>query len=649
VGHFVDRVRASKIPQPTQRSFQRARWAGAFAEGTADTSDKRLFEAGVWTIDTLDGLRAKLRDVPGVAADPATLKRAYVGFCNRMVKATSEAAAAWSNKADDEAAKIRSDEGRPVVPVVRPESVFADLAEAMVDCLRYPIARVSRGEVFSQATVRTKDPRAVQAIIDDALLAHHYESCEQLWEEFLWSGWFMQTNGDRIVIMPGDADRDLNHTLGVFRRDHLLMELTTSAISDWPGQPDYIKEFFQRRQRIVSIERDGKRKQIRVGPLDHAMGVFPIENLPRMAAEELYFDPLLLRPLPQLGDMSVRQLLDCWSVLAPLARLHEARYPPISQLRAFNSLLSYAPVIPRQELVLSLVAAQDLDEERASLVVDLLTFGDSQKDDLWKRPFVRLSKDELVVVDVALHSPNLIRSIEGWLARGGIALSERGELFEQHVRSQLHSRNRIPSATVVERDTGIQSASGFEQIDLLVLVGKTILVGEVKCSIQPSSPIEVFNHYDALRKGCAQAARKLLAVKRDLPSLLKSTGWNALSPSEVILCPVVVTNLPLGAATSHHGVPIVDFSILSQFFAAGGLDTDVVFAQGQRRVGRRIKFYDTPSTAGEALPSYLAQPPQVSLYLNYLTPRTYPLPMVSGKELFVVKLAVQLPNLREVP
>src|SRR5205823_1380248 len=97
----------------------------------------------------------------------------------------------------------------------------------------------------------------------------------------------------------------------------------------------------------------------------------------------------------------------------------------------------------------------------------------------------------------AVSVGSTIRRIESWLDRGGLsdrlATARRGIRYEAWVREEL--ANRISNNPILRNarcgKTGVVRRNDKEeQIDLLVQLGGTLIVGEVKCFLAPVEPME---------------------------------------------------------------------------------------------------------------------------------------------------------------
>jgi hypothetical protein len=139
---------------------------------------------------------------------------------------------------------------------------------------------------------------------------------------------------------------------------------------------------------------------------------------------------------------------------------------------------------------------------------------------LWFRPLVSLGGDHLIALAQPLSGLNLELAIDDWSSQGKL-YAEKGVQFEARLRTEMVAiaeTGRISNARVykasISRLKTCKDACG--DIDLLVNVGRTILVGEVKTLGFPARAIGVYKNISEIRTACGQAATKAKAVTESI-------------------------------------------------------------------------------------------------------------------------------------
>ena len=102
--------------------------------------------------------------------------------------------------------------------------------------------------------------------------------------------------------------------------------------------------------------------------------------------------------------------------------------------------------------------------------------------------------------------------LDHWLLDGRLPASERGTRFESYARRSLATsaagnERLVGSLKVYPRSAEIRLKEQSRDVDLLLRLGSTVFVGELKCKIFPVTPKDLRWHFDAIeqaaRQGCA--------------------------------------------------------------------------------------------------------------------------------------------------
>jgi hypothetical protein len=285
----------------------------------------------------------------------------------------------------------------------------------------------------------------------------------------------------------------------------------------------------------------------------------------------------------------------------------------LDEAASIDDLRTCAPVLRGDDIVAAVRSGTGLSLETARRALEVLTFNGTPRDDLWRKPFVRLAEDSYVVLYAALGVPNLAFLIDGWMRDGGLDMQARGPAFEGYLRRQLAQDARLPNANIYPDDLTIRAGSGEEQIDLLFRVGRTVVVGEVKCSVYPTDPYMLAKYEERLKEATGQAARKAAFLSAHLDTLIDATGWNDLRGAPIELVPIAVSNLSLGPGYVAGGVHVTDRLILARYLGEGYVAQNATWSADRfESVGRVVRFYESPAEAETKLATYLRNPPQVA-------------------------------------
>ncbi len=200
---------------------------------------------------------------------------------------------------------------------------------------------------------------------------------------------------------------------------------------------------------------------------------------------------------------------------------------------------------------------------------------DLAKDDYWAAFLLPIDDASVVPLVAPLTAPNLLYLIERWMKAGKIDLSKKGPLFESVVRDTLgraiSESRKLKMARVWNRSVVIELTTGAEEIDVVIQIGSTFLIGELKCDLFPAEPYDVYLYYSMLESAGTQAKRKASAAQNNQAAFFKALGISA-PPKISSVLPFVLVNQPLGAGHSVDGVPVTDVFLMRRFLDEGEVE-----------------------------------------------------------------------------
>lgn len=347
-------------------------------------------------------------------------------------------------------------------------------------------------------------------------------------------------------------------------------------------------------------------------------------------------------------------------VFAALGKALQDRIVLASSLAPREQLYYAAPVISGNSLERMLHGVlRHLSTKSNRILLSSFILGGKKPADnnLWYRLLIRLGDDRLIALAEPLVGLNLERVVDNCAAQGYL-YTRKGIHFESRFRidmAVIAESGRVGNARVHRQSIGHLKTSKDRcgDIDLLIKIGRTLLVGEVKCLRFPATATEIYNNLAELKGGCQQAARKARAVAKCLGEVLTTTGFGQGTDDEPWkVLPFVVSNQAIGVGTSVEGVPIVDRQILDSYLDQGGyyptaqLGTDgTIWDKGPFN-----SFYADEIEAEEHIEKYLRNPPAVSRYEPFFELRRisldqlgYPL-VIESSHLNVEKLDATIPG-----
>jgi hypothetical protein len=192
--------------------------------------------------------------------------------------------------------------------------------------------------------------------------------------------------------------------------------------------------------------------------------------------------------------------------------------------------------------------------------------------------------------------------------------------YEAWVRTQISSgiaKNPLLSSGRCSLNSIDRRDPNGEQIDLLILLGNTVIVGEVKCLLAPVESMEHYNYLSHLNEAGHQVSRKAewLAANPDiLAEALSVSTEHARSLRHI---PIVVVNQGAGLGLLAGGVRTVDFHFLSLYLSEGGYHSGTGFKlDAGSAVSSRHEFYSNEQEAESRFVEIMANPPTLQRFLK---------------------------------
>lgn len=611
-------LREGRISQPIHKSWNEEEWQAAFDEiSEPSEDDQELLRLGIETARSLTLIRNRaLATAKEIAGDPRT-ERLMIASSNRDFYVMSDAS---DEKLDKRADLVLADSlGGDKLPI-GPHGELVDtlgLLDGGVESVRFPLSLA-----MQQGVGKKHPPKALlRAAHAMKVLGGAYESVENTWSACLWDGYKPTWNDEGLVVHPEDGPSGDAHAVQFHRHQALLNEITMRAVQAWHTD-DRIRTLAKLGDIAVEIDSNGGYVQIG-NATDQGV---TLSLLMQLAGEEFYWDDLLSIPLPKLHDITVRQLLRAWMAVSALAEAHLRNRPDDTDAQTLSELRRFAPMISRSDLTRLLTDGLQVSD--ASIVDSILSIFSYPGGlvDTWHYPIVGCGPDRF-----ALHVPvactgNLIRCIEHWLTKGGADLALRGQAFEDYIRGVMDSTRPCKAlhGRLVTRNenTVIRCGETEEEIDLLFLVGDTLFVGECKCVLQASTPMERYRLRSRLLEGAKQAQRKAAFLQANPECAAEHLGWPITQSTRFV--PLVVSNLAIGSGYPVGGVPVVDQYILRKPIETGAIR--LIVDPRTETAMHQAEVFQEGVDPGDALSRFYADPPHIRFLEPFVRDAVFPVP-----------------------
>jgi hypothetical protein len=523
-----------------------------------------------------------------------------------------------------------------------------------VDSLRFPIQRIYSQLDASASEMDLREIEVIDRIRQSANLAQLYSIVEGYWMHALWNGWYVEstTQDDADLILPPEEERPIIAASSQYRREVLMLEFFFHFSHQWKRvltekeQHEFLSSLPK-----ITITGEGSERNLAVSRREQAdnTAMMMLENA--LQAERGYYLPLVNEPLAKLGTVDLHLLLDAWQVLFALSEALIDTLPSVndSGVYSIEKLLKYAPTIRISELIKLFMSWCYLNEEIAQRLVEFFSYGPNQKRELWGHPLIKTNDDELIPLLAPIRYGNIERTFELWMKDSGLKLSDKGPLFEEYIRPTLTralSRSRVlKDAAVHPTSLILRGSDGVEEIDVVLRIRNTVLLGEAKCLLFPADPIEFSRYFDVLADAALQVLRKVDFANRHRELLAKTLGIPGIPTDNLVIQPFILVNQPFGSGFVQNSVPVVDEFILTRFFE-GTWDRMASYTDANElEAGFTFHLYSNEEEAASNIFAYLENPPQIQHYWTNIKPiiQWYPAVDELDRKIAAAHLEVVLP------
>jgi hypothetical protein len=612
VDNFVKSVRnsaekhrkESAVTLPNQKGFNPKDWSNYFKASKSRTrADHNLYSAGLWFHQNAISVREKTNQIfsaISVLETQESLLRLQVGMVNFRVNEI----------------KNRYDPSKINQLLSTKSFEMTDIIEKFITSARYPISGVinnSKKPISTTSGFGENSDDLLNFLDSTINLGIDYDFLENFWNECLWNEFYINNSGTDDLLMPSNLERNEIYEINLLRWVTICQ---ISSIEGWLSSPDEVRRKILSWPRLTTKISLNNHQCLNLelrDPLISSQEKFP--SLPDLALssflrQDFYPESILDEPLPKALNLTLRQLLSAWRFIASMAEDITEEFPQ-TKLHKKNDLLCFSPIFSRKSLIsLMEKVIPSINSEQASKILQLMMFRNN-RDDLWTRPLIEVDEDNLTAIFTALESPNLSRVVSEWMHEGGLKISDKGHEFERIVYEKLCEANKLSNATIFPTFY-FKTSQKEEEIDLVIKLGKTIILCELKCILFPVNPYQLHRYYQELESASEQITRKSSFISENLKDFLNQIHFDDCDIEEIKIFSIIISNLPLATGYSFQGVPVVDLKILQDYLDGGKF----TFLSQSTETGsfepiEQIQVYSTEEEAEANVQKCLNDPPHI--------------------------------------
>lgn len=614
-GKILEETLKAVSSHPTSGSFDPKSWKKALQKDDLDESSKRLLVTGQWIGRRLSALRGafpKLFD----GFDPEDAIECAVGYANATYLNNH---VKFSRAKRDEGRKAKVGTtllGHTVIKNNGTGQVISEdhLVTTIVDSLSHALYYALNANSSSARTSKQSE---------EAAKAFRFSNIEFVyratWLQSIWEGYFIEAVDADVFLRPCTNQYGEWWPVWDVRRQNLIAEQLTLMSNRvfGPLQEEKVPEEMHKlvpRKRVTKANwRDGnwhfRSARVRRSDQDYRAVVAAAIGI-----RESSLWPYTSEVVPQYREvgLTLGDVLTGWHVLETCAvamagSISKKNSSQIADIREFSLRLS-------KDTVVGLVQdCAGFDHEKAKAFIDFLSVDLTDTNHLfnkgvWSNPLVPGAEAGLVrIVLPVLTIGNIVRSFENWIEQCNFSRAGelKGAYFEGEVVDHLKATASSSELPVKVEVFGPNIDFMGEEIDALLVVGKTVMVLECKNFLTPGDSLERHNVLKRIIKGASQAQRKADVVGSKLGQLSDHLG-KVIDQSYTIR-PVVVVASPYGVGLNIGIVPVVDLDYL--IILSGSMSmTSAMIQNGQDQIQEVTHLYQPFGFSQERLHSLIQIP-----------------------------------------
>ena len=616
MGEFVKKVRYGNIAGPSQRNFKREEWIKRKDDSSLDDDDRRVVWAGLFLDDILSFLRKQIH-LSDIDLCPEALVRLTIGLAThnlfQLHEHTRIARPKRGARAELDIPSILATTVEADGQAFAPDELITGSGDGMKHMFRQLVGAEVGADRRKEHEVNREDLDNINAELNKAIM---YHCAVEYWHDCLGHEYGIARHEEGLVIEPSRPDLEIARVVSIYRRLNISLQDDLMVGEWWLHKwPRAVKEKLCDIPLVRRIYGSERIERIELGIDGKVLDAAVLGVAAMISLQYGYYQGFLDEPLPKLKEFTLNQVITGWRLLQSLAVVIVDSLKRAADDNP-RDLLRFAPRISRKVLRSTFAKALSIGAERAEQLIEVFVFEGDASEELWYQPLMRIGEDYCLVAP-CIHSVQLQRIVEGWMRQGGLDLDRRGPEFEKFCRDELarHAKDSpiAQSLAILDRAVEFTPAGGRrEEIDIVVLIGDTVLLVEAKCILWPDDSLQFSNYRDTVEKAVAQISRKKDAVLSDYPAFarrLRELGHVAPDKGDVVCC--VLTNSAVYSGFPIDGVPVVDLPILGRYLKNKYVKVQSYHA-GESTYQHVLHFYDDATQAGTRLGSYLSNPPQLS-------------------------------------
>jgi hypothetical protein len=640
---FIEALQSpsKKLKHPTQKGFDEDIWRGHESEYMFDKhQSKAALSFGLHLFKTLGELRDWLEYLDQCKPKSLTehsLKRHFVSLSNRHRKAlsdlTKDRLESITNQESGEFMinHIFDLPGASIGPEEEKNGhlTLTDSAHQIVDNFKLVLQSLvvqKKQEPSVSSDSNTLEPlNELEWLYGQELVSALYDLLESYWHLVVYEENIPLYDRKKNIIFFNPINSELNiaKAVSLKRMDNYRASVTAITASLFKKIQSSIGYSFP-----IEVK---KRKGVSYRPCDlkikpkeflvvHANTIHSIQDV----HDAISLD--ICSKKPDEFGFSLNDVLQVFlSIrLFSLDKFH--KFSSNTEYKNKGDLFRFNIEIDIQKFIKTISKCLKIDHRKVADIIEFLHYKSGNQFDLWSNPIIKKNGKKSFILITPFLDAVLTRNSEYWLRQLNISLKEKGEGFEDYVRSSIKNslENSLISGGCFQVPDKILRFSGnFEEIDSLVIVGNCALVIEIKNIVAVDSPVSFATSAKRIKEGVKQVKRKCAFVEKNKAEIINRYEID-IKKGELNVIPVVLVSNFICAGCVVDGVSVTDLLIFQAFFDKKGRIPILSFdfeRDSKHRV--EVEVYDSLTNAEKNIDEYLRNPPQLRLLKNSLFCASY--------------------------
>ena len=602
---FKTAVRNKKVKSPTERGFDLNLWNEKWIECGSASQVKEEYDVylgGQIINELLREIRSTLGNLykrrPNLSKKD--LIKSHVAFSNRNIAILIRPDVNKINATDIHSLSTTKNSFEINI-------TYQEMAEQNVESIKSALRGILTESIPAMVH---GDMDILEFVQTENALSGLYRIYEDYWSALLWGEYELNViDLDNKVYEVKQRSTDLVYEITQSRKMKLDEHAKSFIFNIDLGVIDYTNLGY------IKISGSGKTRKIKTGNLlkaDSALKFSFLSIKSNIRKIESLYPPEFFSYQYKTDDFTVKDAFEVFLQLAIFSESIVDRFPRDDSVYNAKKLTEFCPSFKVQELALCIAKATGIPSAKIYKIMDFLTYKGQGNEDLWCHPIIDVGDNEVVILVSAVIGSVLQRVAEHWFVSFGLDLTKKGMTYENLViNSVTRSIERNP--IIKNYDSPISKRfkldSGEEEIDFLMRLGRTLIVGESKSIVTTDSSISHFRTIGVIAGAKEQVLRKAEFVRQNMKEIFSSIDWQYEPLQKYEILPLIFVSNKIHSGFPYEDVQVTDEILLAKYLS--GQEIPLLSDTNSRSIAW-FDLYETESEAVANLDLYLSAPPQIT-------------------------------------